>query len=270
MLFQESPSSIQGARRTINDAFGAGADFESSEAQHNLPLRDGVIVLGKHRSGTSAISGTLAKLGVDAPETPLAAHESNQKGRWESTELVAFHDELLASAGTPWRDWRQLNVDWYETPVAARFKQRARAILASEYGASGCFVHGDGVGDVNVSAVIELHGNERTPATVTAMQPPGRYGAIRFEGNRVTGFQEMPAGDGGWINSGFFALSPKVGDYIDGDSSVREREPMERLAAEEQLSVYFHHGFWQPMDTLRGKPYREELWASGKAPWKIW
>ena len=100
-------------------------------------------------------------------------------------------------------------------------------------------------------------------ATVTATQPPGRFGSLRLDGNRVTGFQEKPIGDGGWINGGFFVLSPKVGDYIDGDASVWEREPMERLAADDQLSVYFHHGFWQPMDTLRDKRYLEELWGGG-------
>ena len=107
-------------------------------------------------------------------------------------------------------------------------------------------------------------------ATVTATQPPGRFGAIKYEGNRVTGFQEKPIGDGGWINGGFFVLSPEVGRYIEGDATVWEQEPMERLAADGQLSVYFHHGFWQPMDTLRDKRHLEDLWASGKAPWKIW
>lgn len=133
-----------------------------------------------------------------------------------------------------------------------------------------CLTYGDGVADIDLSALIELHRKEQRLATVTATQPPGRYGAIRFENNRVIGFQEKPAGDGGWINGGFFVLSPKVGDYIDGDETVWEREPMERLAAEGQLSVYFHHGFWHPMDTLRDKRYLDGLWASGKAPWKVW
>jgi glucose-1-phosphate cytidylyltransferase len=130
--------------------------------------------------------------------------------------------------------------------------------------------YGDGVGDVDVRATIALHRKEKRLATVTATQPPGRFGAIRHEGTRVTGFQEKPVGDGGWINGGFFVLSPQVGRYIDGDSTVWEREPMERLAAEGQLSVYFHGGFWHPMDTLRDRRYLEDLWASGKAPWKIW
>ncbi|WP_077732276.1 glucose-1-phosphate cytidylyltransferase [Methylocaldum sp. 14B] len=133
-----------------------------------------------------------------------------------------------------------------------------------------CLTYGDGVGDVDVSAIIELHERNGMLATVTTAQPPGRFGSVKYEGDRVTGFQEKPVGDGGWVNAGFFVLSPKVGEYIEGDDTVWEREPMECLAAEGQLGAYFHHGFWQPMDTLRDKRHLEELWASGKAPWKIW
>jgi glucose-1-phosphate cytidylyltransferase len=133
-----------------------------------------------------------------------------------------------------------------------------------------CLTYGDGVGDVDIRAGIDLHFREKRLATVTATMPPGRFGALQFEGNRVTGFQEKPMGDGGWINGGFFTLSPKVGDYIENDQTVWEREPMERLARENQLSVYFHRGFWQPMDTLRDRRHLESLWAAGKAPWKTW
>jgi glucose-1-phosphate cytidylyltransferase len=123
---------------------------------------------------------------------------------------------------------------------------------------------------VNIAELLRMHKQEGRLATVTAAQPPGRFGAIRHEGHRVLAFQEKPQGDGGWINAGFFVLSPKVGDYIEGDHIVWEREPLERLAAEDQLSVYFHRGFWQPMDTLRDKQQLEGLWASGQAPWKTW
>ncbi len=133
-----------------------------------------------------------------------------------------------------------------------------------------CLTYGDGVGDVDISAVIDLHRRSGRLATVTATQPPGRFGALRFEGDRALGFQEKPVGDGGWINGGFFVCSPKVGDYIEGDSTVWEREPLERLASEGQLGVHFHGGFWQPMDTLRDRRHLEDLWASGKAPWKVW
>ncbi len=133
-----------------------------------------------------------------------------------------------------------------------------------------CLTYGDGVGDVNIAETIAMHQRHARLATVTATQPPGRFGAIRFEADRVLGFQEKPQGDGGWINGGFFVLSPKVGKYIDGDQTVWEREPLERLARDGELSVYFHDGFWQPMDTLRDRNHLEELWAGGRAPWKCW
>lgn len=154
-----------------------------------------------------------------------------------------------------------------ETQIGGRIKRILPYVSDDD---AFCLTYGDGVGDVDIRAVIRLHHKEGRLATVTATQPPGRFGAMRCDGSRVVNFQEKPLGDGGWINGGFFVLSPKVGDYIDGDSTVWEREPMERLAADCQLSVYFHNGFWQPMDTLRDKRRLEDLWASGTAPWKIW
>ena len=154
-----------------------------------------------------------------------------------------------------------------ETQIGGRIR---RVLPYLEDESEFCLTYGDGVGDVNITKAIEQHRSAGLLATVTGTQPPGRFGALRYSGDRVTGFQEKPLGDGGWINGGFFVLSPKVGRYIDGDSSVWEREPMERLAADGQLGVYFHDGFWQPMDTLRDKNQLEGLWNSGKAPWKIW
>ena len=133
-----------------------------------------------------------------------------------------------------------------------------------------CLTYGDGVGNVNISEAIKLHKAKGKLATVTAVQPPGRFGALKLNGSDVTGFQEKPMGDGGWINGGFFVLSPKVVDYIEGDATVWEREPMENLAKDRQLNAFFHHDFWQPMDTLRDKKHLEELWESNQAPWKIW
>ena len=133
-----------------------------------------------------------------------------------------------------------------------------------------CFTYGDGVGDVDITRTIALHKSSGRLVTVTASRPPGRFGAIRSEGDRVTGFMEKPEGDGGWINGGFFVASPHIGRFIEGDETVWEREPMETLAAEGQLGVYFHDGFWQPMDTLRDRRHLEELWATGAAPWKVW
>lgn len=164
--------------------------------------------------------------------------------------------------------WRVTLVDTgEETMIGGRIKRILPYVKDDE---AFCLTYGDGVGDIDVRAGIDLHRNEGRLATVTATQPPGRFGALTYEGSRVTGFQEKPQGDGGWINGGFFVLSPKVGDYIEGDATVWEREPMEQLASEDQLSVYFHHGFWQPMDTLRDKRHLEDLWDAGKAPWKKW
>ena len=133
-----------------------------------------------------------------------------------------------------------------------------------------CLTYGDGVANIDIAESIAFHRREGRLATVTATQPPGRFGAINFEGNRVTSFQEKPSGDGGFINGGFFVLSPKVGSYIEGNQTVWEKEPMTNLAKDGQLSVFMHDGFWHPMDTLRDKRYLEDLWSSGNAPWKKW
>ncbi len=133
-----------------------------------------------------------------------------------------------------------------------------------------CFTYGDGVADVSIDRLIAFHKSQGRLATVTAVQPPGRYGRLEIEENRVLRFQEKPIGDGDWINGGFFVLEPKVLEYIAEDSTPWEAEPLERLAAENQLSVYKHARFWRPMDTLRDKNYLEELWNSGQVPWKVW
>ncbi|MCF7971119.1 MAG: glucose-1-phosphate cytidylyltransferase [Methylococcaceae bacterium] len=133
-----------------------------------------------------------------------------------------------------------------------------------------CFTYGDGVGDINITELIAFHQQQKVLATLTATQPPGRFGALAMQGTKVSGFQEKPQGDGGWINGGFFVLSPKVIDYIDDDASVWEQAPMEQLAKAGQLAAYQHQGFWQPMDTLRDKHHLESLWQAGKAPWKVW
>lgn len=133
-----------------------------------------------------------------------------------------------------------------------------------------CFTYGDGVADVDVTALVDFHRAHGKLATVTAVQPPGRYGALDMAGTAVRGFVEKPRGDGGWINGGFFVLSPKCLDYIDNDASSWEGEPLLRIAADGELQAYSHNGFWQPMDTLRDKNHLEALWASGQAPWKCW
>jgi len=134
-----------------------------------------------------------------------------------------------------------------------------------------CFTYGDGVADVNIRALVQLHKKKGRWATLTAVQPPGRYGAIRLSvDDAVIAFQEKPQGDNAWINGGFFVLEPQVFDLISGDQTSWEREPLQILASKGQLFAYKHRGFWQPMDTLRDKNYLESLWKEGCAPWKVW
>ena len=133
-----------------------------------------------------------------------------------------------------------------------------------------CFTYGDGVTDLDIQATIRFHQSHGKWATVTAVKPPGRYGALELTDNQVTGFSEKPKGEAGLINGGFFVLSKKVLKLIDGDYSSWEGDPLVKLARMGELMAFEHHGFWQPMDTLREKNLLEELWASGKAPWKIW
>jgi glucose-1-phosphate cytidylyltransferase len=163
--------------------------------------------------------------------------------------------------------WRVTIVDTGDATMTGGRLKRVREYLGDE---TFCFTYGDGVGNVNITELVAFHRREKRLATLTGVQPPGRYGALSIDGTAVTSLQEKPMGDGGWINGGFFVLEPGVIDYVEGDATLWERQPMQRLATEGQMSVYMHTGFWQPMDTLREKNYLEELWASGKAPWKSW
>ena len=135
---------------------------------------------------------------------------------------------------------------------------------------SFCFTYGDGVADVNIGALVDYHNREGREATLTAVQPPGRYGALNLKGGAVNQFQEKPDGDNAWINGGFFVLQRSVLDRISEDRTSFESDVLPQLAADGQLSAYRHSGFWQPMDTLRDRSRLEEMWAKGEAPWKIW
>lgn len=164
--------------------------------------------------------------------------------------------------------WRVTLVDTgEETLTGGRLRRVADHVGKEE---AFCFTYGDGVSDIDISAEIAFHKQHGKLATVTAVQPPGRYGALQLDGSNVSGFSEKPRGDGGLINGGFFILSPRCIDLIEGDKASWEGAPLIRLAAEGQLMAFEHQGFWQPMDTLREKNLLEELWASGKAPWKTW
>lgn len=163
--------------------------------------------------------------------------------------------------------WKVTLVDTGDSTMTGGRLKNVRSYLDNE---DFCFTYGDGLGDVDIGELIKLHKSEGALATLTAVQPPGRFGAIKTDKNKIVGFQEKPEGDGGWVNGGFFILSPKVIDYIADETTVWEASPMEKLAENGELSAYFHHGFWQPMDTLREKKYLEDLWKSDKAPWRIW
>ena len=164
--------------------------------------------------------------------------------------------------------WRVTLVDTGEnTMTGGRLKRVAPYLQGEE---AFCFTYGDGVSDVNITELVAFHKAQQVKATLTATLPPGRFGVLELQGAKVRSFQEKPKGDGGMINGGFFVLSPSVLDYIDGDSCIWERGPLETLAQEGQLSAFEHGGFCQPMDTLRDKTHLEELWQSGQAPWKVW
>ncbi|MEX3951330.1 glucose-1-phosphate cytidylyltransferase [Paraburkholderia sp. EG287B] len=164
--------------------------------------------------------------------------------------------------------WKVTLVDTGESTMTGGRLRRVKDFVKDEE--SFCFTYGDGLSNININTLTEYHRQRGTLATLSATYPPGRFGALDIRENKVSSFKEKPKGDGGMINGGFFVLSPKVIDLIPDDQCIWEREPLEQLAGSGQLSAYEHEGFWQPMDTLRDKNYLEELWQSGKAPWKVW
>lgn len=164
--------------------------------------------------------------------------------------------------------WKVTLVDTGEDSMTGGRLRRVRDFVKDDD--FFCFTYGDGVGDIDITASIAYHQKHGCLATLTATVPQARFGALEIEGEKVTSFKEKPKGDGNLINGGFFVLSPKVIDYIEDDLTVWEQFPLKKLAEDGQLMAYEHHGFWQPMDTMRDKVMLEELWRTGKAPWKIW
>ena len=164
--------------------------------------------------------------------------------------------------------WRVTVVDTGESTMTGGRLKRVKSYLKDE--PAFCFTYGDGVANVDIGALTAFHQKHGKRATVTAVQPPGRYGALKMDGSTVRGFIEKPQGDGGWISGGFFVVSPSCIDLIADDSSPWEGVPLTQLAAQGELMAFEHSGFWQPMDTMREKNHLEELWQSGKAPWKVW
>jgi glucose-1-phosphate cytidylyltransferase len=178
-----------------------------------------------------------------------------------STNSMKVHEKHAES-------WRVTLIDTLENTMTGGRLKRIGSYLEGE--TDFCFTYGDGVADINIEKLIAFHRSHGKLATITAVQPPGRFGALVINGTTVTKFEEKPISEGGWINGGFFILSPKVLKYIINDDTSWEHEPLTKLAGEGNLKCYFHNGFWQPMDTLREKRYLESLWSLGKAPWKIW
>jgi glucose-1-phosphate cytidylyltransferase len=153
-----------------------------------------------------------------------------------------------------------------ETMTGGRLKQAQKFINDETF----CLTYGDGVADIRMDEVIKIHKNNKTIGTVTAVQPPGRFGSLKIRGNKVTSFTEKLPGDGNWMNGGYFMFEPAIFDYLKDDSTILEHEPLQEISKMGQLSTYIHNGFWQPLDTLRDKNYLEEIWQSGKVPWRIW
>ena len=173
--------------------------------------------------------------------------------------------EILEQKAEP---WTITLVDTGENTQTGGRLKRVGAYLKNEE--DFCLTYGDGVGSVNLTELIAFHKAHGKPATMTAVQPPGRFGALELSGTSIKAFIEKPQGDGGWINGGFFVLKPQVLQYIADDSTLWEKTPLEQLANNNELEAYLHKGFWQPMDTLRDKTHLEDLWLSGNAPWKVW
>ncbi|MEK9969992.1 MAG: glucose-1-phosphate cytidylyltransferase [Ferrovibrio sp.] len=180
-------------------------------------------------------------------------------------DLAQNRLEYLSGAPEPWKV--TLVETGEATETGGRLRRVARWLQDED---SFCMTYGDGVSDIDISKSIAFHRQHGRLATMAAVTPPGRFGALTLEGDSVTGFREKPRGDGGLINGGFFVLSRKVLDYIADDKSIWERAPLEKLAADDQLRAFRHDGFWQPMDTVRERTVLESLWNSGKAPWKVW
>ena len=182
-----------------------------------------------------------------------------------SFDISSGNMEVIHNEAEP---WRVTLIDTGQETMTGGRLGRVMAQVKDEQ--AFCLTYGDGLSDVNIQKLIEFHKSHGGRATVTSVPPPKRFGQLAIDEGKVLHFEEKPDGEGGWINGGFFVLSPSVGQYLKDDSTIWEREPLERLANEGELYAYKHTGFWQPMDTLRDKNYLEELWTSGSAPWKLW
>ena len=179
-------------------------------------------------------------------------------------DLVENETIIHSNSSEPWRV--TLVDTGNDTMTGGRLKRVKNYLDKEDF----CFTYGDGLSDINIRDLINFHNSHKKLATTTAVLPPGRFGSLELEEDKILSFKEKPDGDGSWINGGFFVLSPKVIDYIDNDQTIWERDPMERIASNNQMRAFFHKNFWQPMDTLRDKNNLEELWRTNSAPWRLW
>jgi glucose-1-phosphate cytidylyltransferase len=184
----------------------------------------------------------------------------------ESDLTIDIQKNSLEIHETKSNPWKITLVDTGDNSMTGGRIKRISKYLDDTF----CLTYGDGLADVNISQIISSHKKNNTLATLTAVQPQGKFGAVTIQDGKVKTFEEKPKGDSGWVNGGFFVLEPEVVDYIQGDDTMFEREPLQQLTKENQLSAYHHTGFWHPMDTLRDKNELEELWSKGNAPWKVW
>ncbi len=184
----------------------------------------------------------------------------------ESDLTIDIQKNSLEIHETKSNPWKITLVDTGDNSMTGGRIRRISKYLDDTF----CLTYGDGLADVNISQIISSHKKNNTLATLTAVQPQGKFGAVTIQDGKVKTFEEKPKGDSGWVNGGFFVLEPEVVDYIQGDDTMFEREPLQQLTKENQLSAYHHTGFWHPMDTLRDKNELEELWSKGNAPWKVW
>jgi glucose-1-phosphate cytidylyltransferase len=252
-----------------------------------------VILAGGLGTRISELTGTIPKPMVEVGGKPLLWHIMNIYASHGVTDFVialgyraevikeyflnfyAFNNNIsidLGSGKTTIHDGKQPKWQIHLVDTGLKTQTGGRLKRLKEWVGDSTFLltYGDGVADVNIGELIKFHRSQKRLATVTAVRPPARFGGLVFEGNAVTEFTEKKQSNEGWINGGFFVLEPDVLNYIDDDTTSFEREPLEYLAKNNQLSAYFHKGFWQPMDTLREYQLLESLWQSGKAPWMTW
>ena len=247
--------------------------YKYSYSEKNLFMVKSVILAGGYGTRISEETHLRPKPMIEIGGMPMLWHIMKIYAYYGINEFViccGYKADIIKEYFNSF-DLQSWNVELVDTGLDTMTGGRLKKIQKYVNDETFCFTYGDGLADIPITDLIEFHKNNQTIATVTAVQPPARFGALELNENKVVSFTEKPPGDGNWINGGFFVLEPSVFDYIDdNDSTVWEKEPIENLAKNNQLSAYRHSGFWQPLDTLREKNKLENLWSSGNPPWKVW